>query len=130
MPPSSRSRPPETQARVKTFDPLALDRSVIAIPLLQQMEAELRQIQTFLAEHPLNGEEINSVIEYNREYSTEPKEMRQLVVEMAERAASKALEVSKKRVEHSKEIMPAGAQVSDGSTRGRADIYGNIFLME
>ncbi len=128
MPPSS--RPPETQARVKTFDPLELDRSVIAIPLLRQMEAELRQIQTFLTEHPLDRQEFNSVIEYNREYSGKPEEMRQLVVEMAERAASKALEVSKKRVEDSKEAAPVGTQVSDGTAGDRADIYGNMFLME
>jgi len=35
------SIPPEEQARVKTFDPLVLDRSVIALPLLREMEADL-----------------------------------------------------------------------------------------
>ena len=35
------SIPPEEQRRVKTFDPLVLDRLVIALPLLQKMEEDL-----------------------------------------------------------------------------------------
>lgn len=127
-------QPPETQPTVKVFDPLELDRSVIAIPLLRQMEEELRGIEAFRAAHPFpeNGE-FNTLIEYNREFDGKPEEMRELVVKMAEEAAAKALEASKKRVEESKGMAPAGTRgtpVRGGSTRSRADIYGNLFLME
>src|SRR5687768_2115605 len=125
------SQPPETQARVKTFDPLELDRSVIAIPLLRQMEEELRGIEAFRVAHPFPEDgEFNTLIEYNRDFDGTPEEMRELVVKMAEEAAAKALEVSKRRVEDSKEAAPGGARVSRASLRNRADIYGNIFLME
>ncbi len=127
---SSSSQPPETQARVKTFDPLELDRSVIAIPLLRQMEEELREIEAFRIEHPFDPKEFNTVIEYNRDFDGKPEEMRELVVQMADQAAAKALEVSKRRVEDSKDLTFAGTRVSGTSTRDRADIYGNIFLME
>ena len=132
MPPSH--QPPESQPTVKVFDPLELDRSVIAIPLLRKMEEELRGIEAFRAAHPFpeNGE-FNTLIEYNREFDGKPEEMRELVVKMAEEAAAKALEASKKRVEESKGMAPAGTRgtpVRGGSTRSRADIYGNPFLME
>src|SRR5687768_11612998 len=125
------SQPPETQARVKTFDPLELDRSVIAIPLLRQMEEELRGIEAFRTAHPFpeNGE-FNTLIEYNRDFDGKPEEMRELVVKMAEEAAAKALEASKRRVEDRKDAAPAGARASRASPWKRADIYGNIFLME
>ena len=39
------SVPPVEQQRVKTFDPLVLDRTVIALPLLRDMQADLERIQ-------------------------------------------------------------------------------------
>ncbi|SEP02292.1 S8 family peptidase [Nitrosovibrio sp. Nv6] len=123
---SSTSRPPEEQARVKPFDPVVLDRSVIAIPLLREMEEELRRIKAFEDEHPFDPE-FNAVIEYNREYPGKPEEIRELVVEMAERAKTRAVEASKKRLE---EILPEGNQVPDDSTQDRDAIYGNVAVME
>ena len=41
----SSSNVPEEQAKVKAFDPLVLDRTVIAIPLLKDMQADLEHIQ-------------------------------------------------------------------------------------
>lgn len=120
-------RPPEEQARVKPFDPVVLDSSVIAIPLLRQMEQELRRIEVFQTEHPYDPLEFNTVIEYNRTDPDRAEEMRALVVEMADRAAHSAVEASKKRLA---EIVPAGKQVSDDSTKDRADIYGDMPLME
>lgn len=123
---SSTSRPPEEQARVKPFDPVVLDRSVIAIPLLREMEEELRRIKTFEDEHSLDPE-FNAVIEYNREYPGKPEEMRELVVEMAERAKTRAVEASRKRLD---EILPEGKQVLDDSTQDRDAIYGNVAVLE
>ena len=130
----SSHHPPESQPTVKIFDPLELDRSVIAIPLLRQMEEELRGIEAFRAAHPFSEDgEFNTLIEYNREFDGKPEEMRELVVKRAEEAAAKALEASKRRVEESKEMAPAGTRgtpARGGSRRSRADIYGNVFLME
>jgi hypothetical protein len=124
-------QPPESQPTVTIFDPLELDRSLIAIPLLRQMEEELRGIEAFRAAHPFPEDgEFNTLIEYNSDFDGTPEEMRELVVKMAEEAAAKALEASKRRVEDSKEGASAGARVSRASLRNRADIYGNIFLME
>ena len=53
MPPSS--LPPEEQRTVSPFDPLVLDRTIIAIPLLKQMEAELARIAAVEAHHPGAG---------------------------------------------------------------------------
>lgn len=120
-------RPPEEQARVKPFDPVVLDSSVIAIPLLRQMEQELRQIEVFQTEHRYDPLEFNTVIEYNRTDPDRAEEMRALVVEMADRAANSAVEASKKRLAG---IVSAGEQVSDDSTKDRAGIYGDMPLME
>ena len=78
---SPSNQPPESQPTVKVFDPLELDRSVIAIPLLRQMEEELRGIEAFRAAHPFpeNGE-FNTLIEYNREFDGKPEEMREFAL--------------------------------------------------
>ena len=127
--PSSSLPPDEQIARVTPFDPRSLDRSVIAIPLLRKMEEELRRIASFKAAHPFDPEEFNSVIEFNREYPGTPQEIRARVVEMVDRAADKAREASKKRLKEL-ETLPAGQQVGLDMVRERADIYGNVFLME
>ena len=36
--------PPEEQRKVKPFDPLVLDRTVIAVPLLKEMQEDLKLI--------------------------------------------------------------------------------------
>lgn len=124
---SPSSRPPEAQARVKPFDPLALDRSVIAIPLLREMEEELARIKAFQAGHTFDPLEFNTLIEYNKAYPGTAEEIRELVVEMANRAANRAMEASKKRLQ---EVMPGGKPIPDDGTRGRAEIYGDVPLME
>ena len=50
MPPSS--LPPEEQGKVKPFDPLVLDRTVIAIPLLKEMEEDFDLIDQVKALTP------------------------------------------------------------------------------
>lgn len=126
----SSNRPPEEQTRVQSFDPLQLDRSVIAIPLLREMEKELLRIKVFQDEHPFDPLEFNSVIEYEGAYPGTVEEIREVIVEMAQHAANSALAASKKRLEDLEEMAPAGAQVSDDAAKDRAAIYGNMPLME
>lgn len=58
------SIPPEEQARVKTFDPLVLDRSVIALPLLREMEADLVRVKFIKENYPDEISKYNAAIEY------------------------------------------------------------------
>jgi serine protease AprX len=62
------SLPPEEQPQVKPFDPLVLDRTVIAIPLLEQMQADFARIDAILKDHPDAGE-FNTAIQYNEAFS-------------------------------------------------------------
>lgn len=118
---SSSSRPPEEQARVKQFDPLVLDRSVIAIPLLEKMKEESDR------KHPFDQRKFNSAIEYNTEDPSTAKELRQLVLDIVKRAEADALAASEKRL---KDVVPDGKPVPDDPSKDRAAIYGNMPLME
>lgn len=61
------SLPPEEQPRVKPFDPLVLDKTVIAIPLLEQMQADFARIDDILKDHPDAGT-FNTALQYNDAY--------------------------------------------------------------
>lgn len=86
----SLSRPPEEQPSVKPFDPLVLDRTVIAIPLLKEMEEDLARIAFVKSRYPDAERTYNAAIEYNPRFPGGPSAAYPLVVEMAENAATKA----------------------------------------
>src|SRR5216683_1745910 len=92
------SRPPEEQARVKPFDPLVLDRTVIAVPLLKEMQEDLDLIAKVEKTHPKVAQEFNSAIEFNRNFEGGAKTAREKVLKMAERVKREALEASTKRL--------------------------------
>ena len=52
----SSSLPPEEQRRVNPFDPLVLDRTVIAVPLLKEMKEDLDLIAEVEKANPERGE--------------------------------------------------------------------------
>jgi len=58
------SLPQEEQARVRSFDPLVLDKTIIAIPLLKQMQEDFARIDAILKEHPEAGT-FNTALQYN-----------------------------------------------------------------
>ena len=90
---------PEEQSRVKQFDPLVLDRTVIAVPLLREMQEDLQLIETARKLHPrLRPEKYNAAIEYNRDFPGGLTAARTKVVEMAATAAEKAGKASAKRL--------------------------------
>jgi hypothetical protein len=101
MPPSSRL--PEEQTRVKSFDPLVLDRTVIALPLLKAMKEDFDHIKALLAVHPEAEREYNTAILYNVDVPGGAEAGRRLVEEMATRAAAKALEVSNRQLANASE---------------------------
>ncbi|CAN5723384.1 hypothetical protein BH20VER1_BH20VER1_29730 [soil metagenome] len=66
MPPST--RPPETHSRVTAFNPLVLDRTVIAVPLLKQMRDDLDMIAEAKKADLAAAQQYNSAIRFNRAY--------------------------------------------------------------
>jgi hypothetical protein len=61
---SSSSVPPEEQPKVKPFDPLVLDRTVIAIPLLKEMQEDLERVKLIEEKFPDAVHQFNAAIEY------------------------------------------------------------------
>jgi serine protease AprX len=90
----SSNLPPEEQPKVKPFDPVVLDRTVIAIPLLKEMQEDLEL--TAKVEMP---QEFNAAIEFNKNFRGGAKAAREKVLAMAEDAKRAALEASTQRVE-------------------------------
>lgn len=93
----SSSRPPEEQASVKPFDPLVLDRTVIAIPLLRQMEAELELVDTVKTAYPEATQKFNAAIVYNSSFPGGVEAARPRALAMATRAAERALQTATRR---------------------------------
>jgi hypothetical protein len=89
----SSNLPPEEQREVKPFDPLVLDRTVIAVPLLKEMQEDLDL--TVKVEIP---HEFNSAIEFNENFPGGAEAAREEVFKMTESAKDKALEASTKLV--------------------------------
>jgi serine protease AprX len=92
------SLPPEEQKRVKPFDPLVLDRTVIAIPLLQAMEADLARIRQLEEAYPDATREHNAAVEYNPKFRGGMRAARTRLLELLDQASQKALDIAAKRV--------------------------------
>jgi serine protease AprX len=92
--------PPEKQARVKPFDPLVLDRTVIAIPLLKEMKEDIDLIDEVKKKHPELIKKFNAGIEFNTEFPGGAQGAREKVCEMAGVAAEEALKASAKRLKN------------------------------
>jgi len=90
--------PPERQSRVQSFDPVVLDRTVIAVPLLIEMTEDLDLIKKSEQDHPEEAGKFNSAIVYNKEFPGGANGAWQKVDEMARDAAKKALETAAKRL--------------------------------
>src|SRR5262245_8286024 len=100
---ASSSRPPEEQAKVKPFDPLVLDRTVIAIPLLKEMQEDIDLIAKIEKAYPKALKEFNAGIEFNKKFLGGVKAALEKVIEMAEEAKQAALESSKNRLKRATE---------------------------
>jgi subtilisin family serine protease len=94
----SSNLPPEEQPKVKPFDPLVLDRTVIAVPLLEDMQEDLKLIAKVEETYPQVGQEFNSAIEFNKNFQGGAEAAREKVLEMADVAKQEALEASTKRL--------------------------------
>lgn len=95
---ASSSIPPEQQARVKSFDPLVLDRTVIAVPLLEEMKEDLDLIETIKTTHPELVKQFNSAIEFSPDFPGGPDAAFKKVRKMVELVANQARESSRQRL--------------------------------
>src|SRR4051794_13575732 len=109
---ASSSLPPETQGTVKSFDPLVLDRTVIAIPLLRRMQEDLELIRKTTAMFPDAPEEFNAAIEYNPEYPGGPAAARLRALALLGPAADRVVKGSTNRLEQANELVKAAAEAS------------------
>src|SRR5689334_12445103 len=93
------TQPPERQASVKPFDPLILDRTVIALPLMQKMREDLARIERLKELVPDAVSQFNAAIEYNPDYPEGGADRaREKAVSMASAAAVKASASAESRV--------------------------------
>ena len=93
------SLPPEEQPRVKEFDPAVLDRAVIAIPLLKEMQQDLQRIELVRRTRPEALQEFNAAIEYNPLYPGGATAAAARVEELAHQAALRARKTYDARAE-------------------------------
>jgi serine protease AprX len=96
---ASSTVPPEEQPRVKPFDPLVLDRTVIAVPLLKEMQEDLDLIDEVKKKHPELVKKFNTAVRFNTDYPGGAQGALQKVREMARKAGRAAREASNKRLE-------------------------------
>jgi len=115
----SSNLPPEEQPEVKPFDPLVLDRTVIAVPLLNEMKEDLSLIETVEKMYPEAAQKFNAAIEFNKKFPGGVKAAREKVLTMAEDAKQAALETSKRRLEHTaKELLDVAQKRHDALAEG------------
>ena len=65
---SESALPPEDRARVKQFNPLDLDRTVISVPLLREMKEEVARIEQMAVLSPTALALFNAAIEYATDF--------------------------------------------------------------
>ena len=112
------SQPPEEQASVKPFNPLVLDRTVIAVPLLMEMKQDFEHIQAITKRHPDAARTFNAAIEYHPDYPGGAQPAHERVVGLAREAAEKARSVFTDRLSSlSRRSPPTARSVSRRSTR-------------
>ena len=98
MPLDPRSLPPEQSATVKPFDPLVLDRTVIAIPLLEEMRQELALIKQAESTYPQETKKFSAAIELNAQYPNGVPAARAEAEQIVRKAGENAIRASNARL--------------------------------
>ena len=109
---ASSSVPPEAQGTVKPFDPVVLDRTVIAIPLLKAMQEDLERIRTTTTMFPDALREFNAALEFNAGFPAGVAAARALVLDLLGPAADRVVAGSKSRLDQAGERSRATAEAS------------------
>jgi serine protease AprX len=112
--------PPEERARVTQFNPVDLDRTVIALPLLREMQEEVARIGQMAILSPSALSEFNSAIEYREGYPGGTRAARAETVKLAKGAAELAVKASATRVAR------AGQETRQREERRHAELVAAI----
>jgi subtilisin family serine protease len=83
------SNPPEEQLEVKQFQPVDLDRTIIALPLLREMQKDFERIAQIRKLVPDAVDHFNSAIEFNTAFPGGPSAARQAALELLGPASEK-----------------------------------------
>ena len=119
---SESAQPPEQRARVVQFNPLDLDRTVIAVPLLREMKQEVERIEQMAILSPTALEQFNAAIEYASDFPGGVKAARTMAQEFAKSAAEAAVKASEKRV--------AAAKASDSAEAAKREEERHVELLK
>jgi subtilisin family serine protease len=117
---SPSSLPPEEQLTVKSFQPVDLDRTIIALPLLRDMKADLERIAQLLKIVPDAVDKFNAAVEYNANYPAGIAAARDKAVELMKAAADKA------HVAAQQAVQTATGDALDLAKQRLADLEGAI----
>ncbi|HKH90758.1 MAG TPA: S8 family peptidase [Gemmatimonadaceae bacterium] len=100
---SESALPPEERTRVTQFNPVDLDRTVIALPLLREMQEEVARVNQLAELLPTALDEYNAAIEYVEGFPGGTRAARAETVKLAQRAGDLALKTSAGRVARASE---------------------------
>src|SRR5215207_4932413 len=100
---SESAQPPEERARVKQYDPLDLDRTIIAVPLLREMKEEVARIEQLAILSPSALGQFNAAIEYATDFPGGVNAARTEAQRLATAAAEAAVKSSLTRVSRATE---------------------------
>ncbi len=89
--------PPEAQQKVKQFNPIDLNRTVIALPLLRDMEADLERIKALNLDHA-TLDRFNAAIEFDPSFPGGPGAALNAVRALVEAASKAVLATSSSRL--------------------------------
>src|SRR5262245_13431440 len=95
----SSSVPPEQQPKVRQFDPVQLDRTVIALPLLREMQRDFERIEEIRALDPTLLDTYTAAIEYNSIYAGGIEAAYQAVLAQLKVTSDQAMKAAASRVE-------------------------------
>src|SRR5919112_1987931 len=95
---SESAQPPEERARVKQFNPLDLDRTVISVPLLREMKEEVARIEQMAILSPTALALYNAAIEYATDFPGGLRAARAEALRLAKGGADAAVKASEARV--------------------------------
>src|SRR5687767_378116 len=104
---SESALPPEERARVTQFNPLDLDRTVIAVPLLREMKEEVARIEQMAVLDPTSLGQFNAAIEYATDFPGGTRAARAETQRLADSAAEAAKNASAMRVSRAAEDVQA-----------------------
>lgn len=90
---------PPNDSPSKTFKPVDLDRTIIALPLLRDMKADLERIQQLLAIVPNADDRYNAAVEYNANYPGGLAAAHQKALELMRSASEKSRRAAQQSVE-------------------------------